>query len=368
MARSGGERILILWNHVGVDEYEALAERGPQPLPWDPTQQVTEVATVQEEIDAIADAVRACGFRTRVVNVEEDLGRLLDAVRRFRPHAIFNLVEFFHDRSSHEAYVAGLFDLLEVPYTGAAPLSLMTCQRKGRAKWLLQAQGVPTPAFRRIGELPVPRDLGIEYPLIVKPAREDASGGVHVDSVVNDRRSLIAQVEKVLVDYRQPALVERYIAGREIHAAILGNDPPELLPLVELTFDATRHGDGGRPRILTYEAKWDPLSPDFYALDAQCPPKRMSRRLAERIRRAALDAYRVLECRDYARVDLRVDVDDRPYVLEVNPNPDLGEGVGFMLSAEQSGRSFQRTIGELIEMALRRGPERARGRRRTRRA
>lgn len=326
-------RVLLLWNFVGEDIYESMPD--------------AEVTTVAEEIAAIETALRRSGFHVRAVNVEDDLARLEDAIRRFRPDAIFNLVEFFNDRAAQEGHVAGLFDLMGIPYTGAGPLCLQTCQRKYRTKVLLEGHGVPTPPYRRVSRLPVPARLGLGYPLIVKPAREDASGGIHADAVVRDRRALEAQVERVLVDHRQPALVERYVAGREIHAAVLGNDDPEVLPLLEIVFDKKR----GRPQILTYEAKWDPDSDEFGSIEVEVPA-RLPAPVARRVREAALAAYRTLECRDYARVDLRVDAGGEPYVLEVNPNPDLCDGVGFMLCAEKAGRSFDDTIGALAEMAL----------------
>jgi D-ala D-ala ligase C-terminus len=137
--------------------------------------------------------------------------------------------------------------------------------------------------------------------------------------------------------------------------AILGNSPPEVLPMLEFEFEE-KDEDDPRPQILTYEAKWDPTSPDFYASDVQVPPRKMKRKLGNRIREAALSAYRITGCRDYARVDFRVDNEGEPYILEVNPNPDLAQGVGFSLCAEKSGRTFEGVIGELLKMAMARGP------------
>ncbi len=349
------ERILLLWNFVGVDEYDTLAEAGPTQLPWDPETTATEVATVAEEIDELVDALKESGFKAKAVNIGEDLDTIISAIRAYKPHAIFNLVEFFNDRAVQEAYVAALYDLLGVPYTGAAPLALLTCQRKFRTKVLLESQGVPTPAYRRFDELPVTKDHGLKYPLIVKPAREDASGGIHADAVVNDHESLVARVAEVLENHSQPALVERYIAGREIHVAILGNSPPEVLPMLEMEFE---DNDDGAPQILTYEAKWDPMSPDFYSLDVSVPPRRMPKRLGNKIKKIALEAYAITGCRDYARIDMRIDEEGNPFVLEVNPNPDLADGVGFMLCAEKSGRTLKSTVAELVDMALSRGPSR----------
>ncbi|MBK7538441.1 MAG: ATP-grasp domain-containing protein [Myxococcales bacterium] len=354
-ARQRKPRALVLWNQVGEDEYEALAEQGPVALSWNPEQTAAEVGTVQDEIDAIVEACRKSGYVTSETNIADDFDRLSEAVRKFRPDVIVNLVEFFNDEAAQEAYVAGLFDLWRIPYTGSPPLTLLTCQRKFRTKVLLEAQGVPTPAYTIFYE-PVQKPVSLPYPLIVKPAREDASGGIDVDSVVHDHAALEARVRLVLEDHQQPALVERFIDGREIHVAILGNSPPEVLPMLEFEFEA-QDEDFPRPQILTYEAKWDPTSPDFYASDVQVPPRKLPRRLGNRLQKAALAAYRLTGCRDYARVDFRIDSDGEPYILEVNPNPDLAQGVGFSLCAEKSGRTFDSLVGELLAMALARGED-----------
>ena len=147
------ERVLLLWNHVGEDEYETIAERGPTALPWSPGRNATEVSTVQDEIDDISNALAVAGFRTRTVNAAEDIDTVIDAIRRFKPHVVFNLMEFFNDKAVQEAYIAGLYELLGVPYTGGGPLCLLTCQRKFRTKILLESQGVPTPAYVRVDAL-----------------------------------------------------------------------------------------------------------------------------------------------------------------------------------------------------------------------
>lgn len=356
MARA--KKVLVLWNFVGEDVYEMLKAQGPQPLAWKPDQLASQVETVAEEIHAIGAMLKELGYRVKSVNIEDDFDRLLGAIRAYEPDVIFNLVEWFNNDQAHEPYVAGLYELLRVPYTGNTPMCLATCQRKFRTKVLLEAAGLPTPAYFLVEQNDQPpREHGIPYPLIVKPAREDASGGIEKESVVADPEALATRVAHVHREFQQPALVERYIEGREIHVAILGNDPPEVLPLLEFEFDDPTPQEGGewRPHIVSYEAKWDPTSKDFYSVDSVVPPRGLPRSVARRIREVALEAYKVLGCRDYARVDLRVDSDGLPYILEVNPNPDLSDGTGFMLCAEKSGRTFRGTLGEIVEMALRRG-------------
>jgi D-alanine-D-alanine ligase len=154
-----------------------------------------------------------------------------------------------------------------------------------------------------------------------------------------------------------PALVEEYIEGREIHAAILGNHPPEVLPLFEMEFDDSEFNPEGRwrPQMITYKAKWDPHSKDFYSMDAVVPAPDLEPELEEYIREIAADAFRAVGARDYARIDMRLDEDGEPYILEVNPNPDLVDGAAYMMCATASGRSYAETLGHIVDLAVARG-------------
>jgi D-alanine-D-alanine ligase len=346
--------VLILWNQVEEDVYEHWRAEGQRPLPWDPERQVPDVGTVAEEMDRIIEAVRAAAGQVQVVNVEDDLERLLAAVRLHRPDVVLNLVEYFDDDSSLEAAVAGLFELLGVAYTGSPPLVLSLCQNKYRTKLLLEAAGLPTSPYFLVESEPVPADHGLTFPLIVKPALEDASGGIEAASVVLDQAALEARVRHVLTEFEMPALVEEYVDGREIHAAILGNSPPEVLPLFEMEFDDSEFNpeEEWRPQIISFGAKWDPHSPDFYSMDSVCPAQELDPETETYIREVALQAYRVIGCRDYARIDMRLDEEEgEVYILEVNPNPDLADGAAYMQCATASGRTFEQTIAEIIGMA-----------------
>ncbi|WP_428264912.1 D-alanine--D-alanine ligase family protein [Haliangium sp.] len=349
--------VLILWNQVEEDIYEHWRAQGPKPLPWDPERTVPDVGTVAEEMARIVAAVRLVAERVWLVNIEDDLDRIIAAVRLYRPDVVMNLIEFFHDDASLEAHVAGLYELLGVAYTGSEPFALALCQNKYRTKLLLEAAGLPTSPYVLIEREPVPRDHELEFPLIVKPALEDASGGIEEASVVHDQAGLEARVSQVLKEFKMPALVEEYVDGREIHAAILGRTPPEVLPLFEMEFDDSEFNpdEEWRPQIISYRAKWDPHSPDFYSMEGTCPAQELDPELEEYIREVAAEAFKAVGCRDYARIDMRVDEEDgEAYILEVNPNPDLSDGAAYMECATASGRSFEQTIAEIIDMAWQR--------------
>ena len=219
-------------------------------------------------------------------------------------------------------------------------------------KQLLIANRVPTPRFLHLWEPLTTQRHGLHYPLIVKPAREDGSAGIEAASVVHDRPQLLARLEKVFAEFGAPVLVEEFIEGRELHVGVLGNDPPLVLPPLEYDFSGLPPDE---PAIISYAAKWDPLQEVFHRVGSRCPAD-LTKRLLKRVEEVALRAYRVSGCRDYARLDIRVNRDNHVYVLEVNPNPDLTEGVSFMHSAEEAGHPFAQTLREIVEMAMARKP------------
>lgn len=343
----GETSVAVVYNHVDEDEYEKMKAVDPATLPFAPEYDI-HVATVEEEYAAIVQGLRSEGFRVRAVNIREDIGRLERLLRRApKPDVIFNLIEHFHDEATLESYVPALYELHRIAYTGAPPLALALCQRKGLTKQLLQVNDVPTPRFKLVEQPRMPRRHGLHYPLIVKPAREDASTGVERESVVYDYEQLVARLGRVFEEFAPPVLVEEFIEGRELHVSVLGNDPPEMLPIIEFDFSEL---PPDHPTIISYDAKWNPLDEAYHRVHAVCPAE-LSQHALTRVEAVALRAYELTGCRDYARLDLRLAAHNRVYVLEVNPNPDLTEGVSFMESAEAAGYGFSETLRKIIEFA-----------------
>jgi len=215
---------------------------------------------------------------------------------------------------------------------------------------MLQTNGVPTPHFRALLEPKIPKRHGLRYPLIVKPAREDASSGISKDSVVQNYAQLMERIVAMFAEFEPPILVEEFVEGRELHVSILGNDEPAVLPMIEYDFSDLPEG---HPTLISYDAKWNPLEEVFHRVHSICPAK-LSASLRRRVEKAALAAYAATGCRDYARLDVRLDTHNHPFILEVNPNPDLSEGVSFMESAEWYGLDFDEALAEIVEMALER--------------
>jgi D-alanine-D-alanine ligase len=347
-------RILVLWNQLDDDDVvEHWRRDGRRSPEWDPTKIVEKWDTVAEEIELIVNAVKGGGHDVVAVNIRDDLKTMLDAIGAEKPEVILNLVEFFHDDLEHETHVPALYELLGIAYTGSRPAALWLCQKKPHAKALLAAAGVPVARGLVIEKGGVPKDFALAFPLIVKPAYEDASGGIDAGAVVHDRAALDARVAKVLGDHKMAALVEEYIDGREIHCAVLGSDP---LPLYEMKFKGGVDNEGRpMPNIITYRAKWDPFSRDYYAMESKCPPDDLDPAVAAHVQDVAARAYKVLGVRDYARVDMRLDVKTgEPFVLEVNPNPDLADGCAFAQAVRASGRTYDQALQEIVGFALKR--------------
>ena len=342
--------ILVLYNHLGGDEYEELRKIDGSSLDFTPEYDI-HVATDAEEYDAIVASLRAEGFSARVVNLRDDLQKLNRLLKVNPPDVVFNLVEHWHDDPMLEEAVAGLFELYGMPFTGAPAFALGLCRRKGLTKQILLQNGIATPRYLLLRSPQIERRHGLRYPLIVKPARQDASSGVTEKSVVRTYRKLQSQVERVMMEFQSPVLVEEFLEGVELHVSVLGNDPPEALPIVQFDFSRlpTSH-----PPVVTYDVKWSPLTLAYHRVDSFCP-SRLPPETQERAKELALRAYAATRCRDYARVDIRLDQRGEPHILEVNPNPNLTEGVSFMESAEKSGISFSQTLKRIVELALQRG-------------
>ena len=341
--------IIVLYNHAGEDVYEKLKEVDPTSLDFKPEYDI-KVTTVLEEYNAVVRGLRHLGYRTRGVNIAEDVRKLERVLKRSKPDVVFNLVEHFRDDPELETHVAAMFEIYGIAYTGASPFALSLCQKKGLTKDILAGAGVPTPTFRKTYEADIGEDHGLRYPIIVKPAREDASSGVEQGSVVKDFESLKRRVAYVLDEWGGPVLMEEFIEGRELHVGVLGNDPPEVLPPIEWDFSNLPKD---YPPLISYAAKWNPLAEVYHKVHSVCPA-RISDELLARVEDVAVKSFEVTECRDYARLDIRIGPDDVPYVLEVNPNPDLTEGVSFMEAADVAGYEFEETLSAIVEYALER--------------
>ncbi|MDY7231991.1 D-alanine--D-alanine ligase family protein [Hyalangium rubrum] len=325
-----------------------LHNRDHDLLEDDPGREARE--DVMRVASALSEALTRGDTHAEPLAVEGEQLDFVDTLRRMQPDLVINLCESLAADSRGEMVIPCLLDMLGLPYTGSPALSLGLALHKPRAKELLRARGVSTPPFAVVEKLEDVMAVDLPYPLIVKPAREDASVGVDFDSVVHDRAGLARAAEAVLRTFHQPALVEQFIPGREIYVPLLGNAPRNALPLTEIRFGPAFEN---RPNIVSYKAKWEEDSPecrDSTSVACQLEDSALEARLVS----TALAAFSALDCLDYGRVDLRVSPEGIPYVIDINPNCDLHPGAGFAKAAAAAGIDYPALANRLVEIALER--------------
>lgn len=260
---------------------------------------------------------------------------------------IFNLCEGFEGNVEAEALIPALLELLRIPFTGSNHFTLALCLDKVKTKQFLIANDIPTPKFQVFSSSDATLSKSLLFPLIVKPVHEDASIGITLKSVVQTEVELRLQIQHVIDNYHQPALVEEFIDGREINVALMGNgNQIEILPISEIIFDL----DPSIPRIIDYESKWVEDSYMFKHTKGVCPAQ-LDPEIQTKAEDIARKAYQITGCRDYARVDFRIRGSEI-FVLEVNPNPGINADSGFFRCAQTSGLTYAQMIQKIIEISL----------------
>lgn len=308
-------------------------------------------ADVRDIAEHIARVLEDEGLRASVLGVTDDVPAAVRAIREAGADAVFNLCESVHGDNRFEPLLPLLLDLEGIAYTGSTPFALSLALHKHAAKDVLCGRGIPTPEAVVVETPDAIDDVRLPFPLIVKPAREDASVGISGESVVHTRRTLERRVRHVLTHYQQPALCERYVEGREIYVSLLGRSGgrPQVFPFFEIDF--TRMPPD-RPRIVSFEGKWVEGSVDYVGTTpVRCTglPVPVVRRVGD----TALAAFEAIGLRDYARLDVRLAADGTPYVIDVNPNCDLSDlAGGYVKAAKAAGMSYNQLILRLCEMAL----------------
>jgi D-alanine-D-alanine ligase len=303
----------------------------------------------EETIEAVRSALAS---KHEVIPVEGD-EEAFEKFRKHRPEIVFNMAEGMNG-SSREAQIPAMLEMLRIPYTGSDPLTLAVCLDKAMAKVVLQYYGIPTPPFRAVHEVKRGKDFP-SFPLIVKPLREGSSKGIMNSSLVRNSKQLKDEINRVLTEYEQPALVEKFLPGREFTVALLGNGhEAQVLPIVEIQFEEL---PGSINPIYSYEAKWiwDTVEKPLEIFS--CPAK-VSASLKKKIQSVCRDAFAVLGVRDWCRIDVRLDESGEPNILELNPlpgilpNPDANSC--FPKAARTAGMTYDGLINRVLEIACQR--------------
>ena len=271
----------------------------------------------------------------------------LIALAKCEADLVFNLTESYAGDDTKDMNIAAYLDLLGKPYTGAGAHALYLAQDKALAKKMFAFHGIRTPFFAISYKGKIDHSHDISFPLIVKPTSEDGSIGIDTASVVESVKELMERIHYIHEEFDSPALIEEYIEGREIYAAILGNESAEVLPLVELDLSRLPKGT---PRIASKEVKWEKET-EAYKVTKSAVAEDLDEKTAALVSETALAAYRALKLRDYGRIDMRLSKKNEVYVLEANPNPWLFSGAEFAMAAKKAGRSYNQLIQEIVDLA-----------------
>jgi D-alanine-D-alanine ligase len=306
-----------------------------------------------DEIETIKAIHSALSEIHQVTLIEADR-QVFQKLLTSKPDIVFNVAEGLYG-VSREAQIPSLLEMLNIPYTGSDPLTLATCLDKARTKEILTYHGVKNPHFNVISCISGFAGAGVEFPSIVKPLHEGSSKGIYNSSVVHNWDELFREVKSVIEKYRQPALVEKYLPGREFTVALLGNgDDVRMLPIVEIKFDSLP--DGVNP-IYSYEAKWIWDRAEAPLNMFECPAK-IPLSLQEEIESMCVKVFQILRCRDWCRIDIRLDDAGVPHVLEVNPLPGIlpqpEQNSCFPKAARAAGISYNRLIQTVLHLAAQR--------------
>jgi D-alanine-D-alanine ligase len=302
----------------------------------------------------VTTTLRKCGHEVKILGVQKDLAVIGASAEEFKPDIVFNLLEAFDDVTTFDQNVVSYLELMRVPYTGCNPRGLMLARDKSLSKELLAYHRIPVPDFTvvRRGRKPV-LTKRLKYPLIVKSLFFEASAGISQASVVESDDQLAKRVQFIHDSLGTAAIVERFIDGREIYVGVLGNERVQVFPVWEMTFTNMPENTW---RIATERVKWNTRYQQRHGIEtheAELPDG-----LGERIQHIVKRAYRVLDLSGYARLDVRLDSDCRPFVIEANPNPQLAQGEDFAQSGERAGLSYEKLLERVVALGLQWQPER----------
>ena len=301
----------------------------------------------EEDVQQVYEALKKAGHNPVYVRVDGTRESLIELARS-QTDLLFNLVESFAGDDSQDTNIAGYLELLGRRFTGAGSSGLYLAQDKALAKKIFTFHGIHTPYFSTVYRGRTEHSHDIEFPVIVKPAREDGSIGIQFGAVCNSIKELMERIDYIHAEFDSPALIEEYIEGRELYVGVLGNHKPEALPVVELDLSKLPEGI---PKIAGSEVKWEE---DTAAYKATKPffPDDLPEPTVAKLQETAVQAYQALQLRDYGRVDFRLAGDGTVHVLEVNPNPYLMPTAEFSMAAKKSGRSYVETIGGIADLAM----------------
>ncbi len=309
-----------------------------------------EIAPFKTEHD-VREGLRSLGHEVMVVGLSDELAPLRKAIEELKPHVVFNLLEEFDGEAIFDAHVVGYLELQRTPYTGCNPRGLLLARDKALSKKVLAYHRIRVPRFRVFPRYrKIKRPPRLEFPLIVKSLIEEGSYGIAQASVVNNDKALEERVAFIHEKIRTDAVVEQYIAGRELYASVLGNHRLNVLPTWEIFLDKL---PDDAARIATRRVKWDYEYQEKHGVRIG-RAKGLSDELERQIQRLSRRICRRLGTDGCVRIDYRLDAQGKLYFLEANPNPDIGDGEEFAGAAKAAGISYPALLQKVVNLGIRR--------------
>jgi D-alanine-D-alanine ligase len=297
----------------------------------------------------VIGALKKLGHDVRTIGVWDEPGMIIDEIKAYPPDVVFNLTEHFNEVSAYDRNVAGLLEMMEVPYTGSSPTGLTLCKNKGMAKELLAYHKIRVPNFAIFSPgSTIKRPKRLKFPLFVKPLREEGSVGIAQGSFVENDEAFEERVQFIHERINQEALAEEYIEGRELYVSILGNEQLRVLPFREVIFGEIPEG---QPKFSTFKAKWDDAYRKRWGIK-NVFVESLPNGTNQRIVKICKAVYRALRLHGYGRIDLRLTAEGEIVILEANPNPNLDRDDEFAQSAMKAGLSYPRMIQRILTLAM----------------
>ena len=300
-----------------------------------------------DSIDTINAVKNALELHHNVIMIEAN-EEAFEKFRKVRPDIVFNIAEGFYG-VGREAQIPAMLDMLNIPYTGSDPLTLATCLNKARTKEILSYYKIPNAKFFVIDSLESLKDFDLEFPVLIKPVAEGSSKGIYNKNFIKSPEQLKNVLDEYLPQYNQPFIAEEFLNGREFTVAVLGNgDETRIFPIVEINLDQL---PDEAVKIYSYEAKWIYDTKENPLKIFTCPAE-IDKNLETEIRKTVLKTYKALNCKDWSRIDVRLDKNNVPNIIEVNPLPGILPDPKDNSCYPKAARSENISYDEMLNLVL----------------
>lgn len=297
----------------------------------------------------VIHAIKKCGHEAIPFAVFNEVRPLVYKIRRAKPDVIFNMLECFDNDRRHESNLAGLLDLMGIPFTGCSPVSMTLCRNKFFTKRILAPHRIKFPKSIIFPLGQTNRSLKqLKYPLFIKPLGQEGSDGITQSSFAETEEACFKRIEFIHNSLKEDALVEEYIEGREIYASVIGNKRLRVLPLREMIFSDFPED---KPKFATFKAKWDESFREKWGIKNTFA-NNIPVDVEQKIKKIARTTYKAIGLSGYGRLDIRLTPENEIYVIEVNPNPNISDDDELAHSAKKANIPYHKLIEKIINFAL----------------